>query len=54
MKIVKRVTFIVVSILGSINLLFASSFAFLNLIKINVKKPTSPLVSWNKGCELGG
>ncbi|PFH85424.1 hypothetical protein [Bacillus sp. AFS088145] len=49
MKIVKRATFIVVSILGSIILLFASSFTFLNLVKINVNKPTSPLSAGIRG-----
>ncbi|WP_165346887.1 glycoside hydrolase family 5 protein [Gottfriedia acidiceleris] len=49
MKIVKRAILIVVCIFASIILLIASSFAFLNLLKINVNKPTSPLSAGIRG-----
>jgi len=48
LKIVK-ISFIVVGILGSIILLIASSFTFLNLVKITINKPTSSLSAGIRG-----
>ncbi|PEJ59175.1 cellulase [Bacillus sp. AFS002410] len=49
MKIVKKGIFIGVCLIAIIILLFASSFAFLNYIKVNVHNPSSPLSAGIRG-----